>query len=684
MEADHLRQYRVAGLLVGAAVFAALLIFVRADTASGRAAATLHVCPSGADYTTIGSAVAAANASDRIVVCPGTFSEQLVIDKSVTLVGAGPKQTKIRAPATLGGTQDIVEIRGSDVNVELSGFTIAGPGPCDGLLSGIFVRDDARASIHDNDIIALRNDPLGGCQLGVGVRVGRAVDPIMTSGTATIADNVISDYQKAGIFVDGEGSQATVTGNTVTGHGPTDVIAQNGIEVVRGASATVTGNTVSANWYLGENEGTGILLYGGLGDTTISRNTVTDSQFGIEAFSTGPTAGSRVTISQNTIRGGDRGISVGGDKDNPTKGLLIEENTIEGASTLALNADSDTSGNAFHRNDASATDGTGHFDCRDKSTGTATANTANTWNANTGTTSLPTSICSPPPVTIDTPPVIVLPPSSGATPPSTTQPPSEEQPPSGGQPPQPPGGGQPPSTKPPPQAGKPQQPAPPAEREAVTVANEIIARMKDKMLKSCAITLYGRGPQKALLARGLGLAPPGGRGRLLVRVGLLPRGEKVLSNLIGGTVVDVRAVCRSTSNEIGEKVKTARAVLQLEHAITPPGSWVPDKAILTPVGQRFLKSLAKRMVAATRIRCDGHTAAWAPSPVDAKALSSARARLVCGKLKRRGVAVEIRLIPHGNASPIATNNTEAGRAANRRVGITIVHPITVRTTRGKH
>src|SRR5262249_18304561 len=156
MGSDHLRQYRVVGLLVGAVVLAALLILVRADAALGRAAATLPVCPS-ATYTTIQAAVDAAKAGDRIVVCAGTFTEQLLIDKSVTLVGAGPKKTRIAAPSQLVRTQDIVEITGSGVAVELSGFTIAGPvpgGSCEGLLSGIFVRDGAHASIHDNDITA--------------------------------------------------------------------------------------------------------------------------------------------------------------------------------------------------------------------------------------------------------------------------------------------------------------------------------------------------------------------------------------------------------------------------------------------------------------------------------------------------------------------------------------------------
>jgi hypothetical protein len=40
-----------------------------------------------------------------------------------------------------------------------------------------------------------------------------------------------------------------VQDNTVTGLGPIGFIAQNGIQISRGASAVVTGNTVSGNWY---------------------------------------------------------------------------------------------------------------------------------------------------------------------------------------------------------------------------------------------------------------------------------------------------------------------------------------------------------------------------------------------------------------------------------------------------
>ncbi len=36
---------------------------------------------------------------------------------------------------------------------------------------------------------------------------------------------------------------------------------------------------------------------------------------------------------------------------------------------------------------------------------------------------------------------------------------------------------------------------------------------------------------------------------MVIRVGIQPKGEQLLSKQIGGVVVDVRAVCRTASNE---------------------------------------------------------------------------------------------------------------------------------------
>jgi hypothetical protein len=135
----------------------------------------------------------------------------------------------------------------------------------------------------------------------------------------------------------------------------------------------------------------------------------------------------------------------------------------------------------------------------------------------------------------------------------------------------------------------------------------------------------------------------------------------------------VRALCRSTSGTVHAASKSVRAVLLIEHALTPPGSWVPDQPILTGIGKRFMQQLRQRMIAVRFVRCDGYTATWPPSPAQPPTLSLQRARVVCASLKRVQAKARVKLVPHGLTDPIATNGTEAGRRINRRVAVTIVH-----------
>jgi hypothetical protein len=96
------------------------------------------------------------------------------------------------------------------------------------------------ASIHD-----IGNHPFDGTQHGVGIY-------FTNGGSGAIDGNSVSAYQKGGIVVNGTGTSASVTNNTVSGLGPVVFIAQNGIQVSRGAVATVRGNDISDNFYTGE------------------------------------------------------------------------------------------------------------------------------------------------------------------------------------------------------------------------------------------------------------------------------------------------------------------------------------------------------------------------------------------------------------------------------------------------
>jgi hypothetical protein len=92
--------------------------------------------------------------------------------------------------------------------------------------------------------------------------------------------------------IDGPGSAAEVSDTIVTGAGPSgplgSIIAQNGIQVSRGASAQVTNNTVSANQYSGPAGASsgGVLVFGGCGtpltpNVAVNHNTLTNNDVGI-------------------------------------------------------------------------------------------------------------------------------------------------------------------------------------------------------------------------------------------------------------------------------------------------------------------------------------------------------------------------------------------------------------------
>src|SRR4029077_997410 len=84
----------------------------------------------------------------------------------------------------------------------------------------------------------------GGCQQGIGIQVGR--NKIGQVGSAKLSSDLIEGYQKNGITVDGPGSKASVKGTTIKS-APSSVIAQNGIQVSRGATTKISGSTIEGN-----------------------------------------------------------------------------------------------------------------------------------------------------------------------------------------------------------------------------------------------------------------------------------------------------------------------------------------------------------------------------------------------------------------------------------------------------
>lgn len=153
------------------------------------------------------------------------------------------------------------------VGAAVASFTLAAAGSIAlaGAAHAVIPPCFATADGHDAAVVLTNATPTEtgqtidatGCFYGVYVYPGTT--------DATVSENTISNYQKAGVFVDGRSAptNAVVTDNVVNGTGPSSVYAQNGIEFWgSNASGLVRGNTIDGNWYSGADwTATGILLF---------------------------------------------------------------------------------------------------------------------------------------------------------------------------------------------------------------------------------------------------------------------------------------------------------------------------------------------------------------------------------------------------------------------------------------
>jgi hypothetical protein len=283
------------GLLAGLVVAFGLLPAVAQADSTWYVGSASDGCPN-AQFSDLTSAVTYAQSHDIIRVCPGTYTvgpasgatpttttQGLVIDKALTIIGAGaskvtiePATNLVSASSTTDNVRDqygnVVTVEppplgptdtsDSDINVSISGVTIANGGFL--VDSGLSFYNSA-GSVTSSAItpyVGTPAGPAGDPNVGWGVVASNAY-AVTPQGSfvrdVTVSGDSISSYGGGGVLIDGSeaskpiyfrsgvSTTGAISKNVITGAADATRAQQYGIQVNAGARAAISGNNITGN-----------------------------------------------------------------------------------------------------------------------------------------------------------------------------------------------------------------------------------------------------------------------------------------------------------------------------------------------------------------------------------------------------------------------------------------------------
>jgi Periplasmic copper-binding protein (NosD) len=363
--------------------FAFAVIFISSLSGPAAALSATHArlvvdddkveCPN-ARFTHIQDAVNAASPGDEIHICKGTYVEQITIHKPLDIdADNGAVLMPAAMHANTTSLFDAAPIATALLVADATGVSIAGL-TVDGANNGISAcAPDLIGVSFQNasgtlDHIAVRNFKLAssdnGCQSGTGIFVQSGNGGI---SRVEIHDCSVHDFQKNGITADEKGTVAVIRRNVVTGLGPTDGAAQNGVQIGFGAAGSILDNVVTNNIWSPcmtavtcATVATNILVTQSDG-VDVSGNTAGISQVNIfvhgsnatidhnETFATSVFDGIRLQGNQSRVRinqvfnGAESGVFIAGNNN------VITDNTINEAA-IGILKETGSSGNIIAGN----------------------------------------------------------------------------------------------------------------------------------------------------------------------------------------------------------------------------------------------------------------------------------------------------------------------------------------------
>jgi len=297
---------------------------------------TARVTGENAQNNAIQTLIDQVHAGSTICIGAGTFPEQLNISKPLTLIGAGNTSTILEPQAPLAFTTydydsassvgDFASLTPAAAIVlvaNTTGVTIEDLGVSGAAATSTFTScaqdyfgvdfQSSSGTLNATTVTDIELPTnLFGCQPGLAVYAynghfftGSTPSPALA---VTVSNSTVTAYDKNGVTCDDLGEACSVVSDTVTGVGPTSLIAQNGIQVAYGASATVTGDRVTGDHYIpglnadyfgSATTAAGILVYDAGNTVQITGNTLSGNDLGIAVLGTAAS-----TVSDNTITQG--------------------------------------------------------------------------------------------------------------------------------------------------------------------------------------------------------------------------------------------------------------------------------------------------------------------------------------------------------------------------------------------
>ncbi|TKJ17068.1 hypothetical protein CEE44_00855 [Candidatus Woesearchaeota archaeon B3_Woes] len=309
-------------------------------------------------FDTITNAISAAEGGETINVAEGIYDEQVIIDKSLTLQGAGDT-TIIQPPAVeltpttsipwLGGSPSsmsaIVSVETTGGIVTVKDLKIDGsliPSKSTTWVAGL-VYLETSGTIDSVTVIGNPTLP----DRTAGIFAAAITNPV----TLEVTECTVEVYNRAGIYALGGTMTADYNNNSINGPGNSSVGVPNGMFFLEGAKGSATYNTITDLSYTGETyRSTGIGTYNAGTDIVFSYNEISlvQNAFALAKNTVG------TTVKYNDVHDCHTGVKL----ESGATNNIIQYNDIMN-NDFAIRGGGDMGeGNVAHYNNFVGNDGT--------------------------------------------------------------------------------------------------------------------------------------------------------------------------------------------------------------------------------------------------------------------------------------------------------------------------------------